>query len=296
MIKIYSRKSKINPLIRAFEDYIAIYLNRVSKKNNAIRGQRIAMFANDWVGINISLFGVYEGEELSLIFDFLKPLHDIFKDGLALDIGANIGNHSVFFDRYFKSIFAFEPNPSTYSLLKFNSSFSNSIAAFDYGLGDISGKYSLYEDSENFGASSIGHNDAEGIKVEIKRLDDDVLEFNNLCLVKIDVEGFESNVVRGGRETIAKYQPVILIEQRKSDFEKGEPDAIKLLRDMGYSFCWKSSTKTPGGWICRRLKTLVDVFMGAGENEVITTSALIPAGDYSMIIAVPGKYWHVLTR
>ena len=100
----------------------------------------------------------------------------------------------------------------------------------------------------------------------------------------------------GGLETIAKYQPVILIEQRKSDFEKGEPDAIKLLRDMGYSFCWKSSTKTPGGWICRRLKTLVDVFMGAGENEVITTSALIPAGDYSMIIAVPGKYWHVLTR
>ena len=101
MTKIFTAKRKINPLMRAFKSYVAAYLSRISKENNALRKQRMAVYANDWVGINVNVYGIYEGDDLSIIFEFLSPLHLQFNAGLALDVGANVGNHAIFFDKYF---------------------------------------------------------------------------------------------------------------------------------------------------------------------------------------------------
>ena len=52
------------------------------------------------------------------------------KNFSALDIGANIGNHSVFLSKFFKKIHSFEPNPKTYDVLSLNSKYSNTKKSF----------------------------------------------------------------------------------------------------------------------------------------------------------------------
>ena len=290
MMKIFTSTRKINPLTDAFKSYVGVYLSRISRENNALRKQRMAVYANDWVGININLYGIYEGHDLSVIFEFLAPLHTDFNTGLALDVGANVGNHAIFFDKYFRRVIAFEPNPSTYDLLKFNSRYSKSVTAIDFGLGDVSGEFDLWEDAENFGGSKIKKDAySESVKVNVKRLDGCEFDLGGLELIKIDVEGFEANVLRGAKDAIKRYQPIILFEQNETEFNSGEPETIGLMREMGYSFCWIKQKKVAKTWLGRRFQTLLEL-LGNGhvEDEILSASEL-PAATYSMIVGVPER-------
>ena len=101
--------------------------NRIFRHNMNLAKQYVkntahpmAVFAHDYIGASINQFGVFEGEELDILFDFLEPLHSSFRAGTALDIGANIGNHSIYFADHFRTILAFEPNPTAFALLSFN--------------------------------------------------------------------------------------------------------------------------------------------------------------------------------
>ncbi len=75
MKKIFKVSRKINPLTRSLKSYVATYLSRISKENNALRKQRMAVYANDWVGINVNLYGIYEGDDLSVIFELTQDTH-----------------------------------------------------------------------------------------------------------------------------------------------------------------------------------------------------------------------------
>ena len=254
----------------------------------------MAVYANDWVGINVNLHGIYEGGDLSVIFEFLSPLHAEFAAGLAIDVGANVGNHAIFFDKYFERTIAFEPNPSTHDLLKFNSRYSKSVIAMDYGLGDVAGEFDLLEDSENFGGSAIKEDGTRGaVRVKVKCLDDSGLDLSGLGLIKIDVEGFEANVVRGAKRTIATYQPIILFEQNESEFKNGEPETVCILREMGYDFCWVGQNKVARTWLGRRFSTLLELRRWTVEEAMVTASEL-PVAAYSMIVGVPGRLRKVL--
>lgn len=78
-------------------------------------------------------------------------------------------------------------------------------------------------------------------KVEIRRLDSVVptLDLYDPLLVKVDVQGFESQVIEGGRETL-KRASVVIMEVNFEEFYKGQPsfdDLYKELHDLGLSFC-----------------------------------------------------------
>ncbi len=295
MKKIFKVSRKINPLTRSLKSYVATYLSRISKENNALRKQRMAVYANDWVGINVNLYGIYEGDDLSVIFEFLSPLHLQFNEGLALDVGANVGNHAIFFDKYFERTIAFEPNPSTHDILRFNCEYSKSVTPIDCALGDVPGEFDLCEDPENFGSSAIKEATSDKVvKVKVKRLDDCGLDLSGLGLIKIDVEGFEANVLRGAKGTIARYQPIILFEQNESEFKNGEPEAVGLLREMGYSFCWIKQKKVARTWLGRRFQTLLDLLKDGHVEEEILTALELPAATYSMIVGVPERMKKIL--
>jgi FkbM family methyltransferase len=291
-------KNKTVPMMTFYIDAaIANYLNRRSRKLNSLRGQRMAIFANDWIGIQLNLHGIYEKEELDLLFEFLSPLDGSFSNGLALDIGANIGNHTVFFSKKFKKIYSFEPNPTTYELLRFNSISLSNAKALNYGLGDVDGEVELYEDPENMGGSSIRLLDKknyEAKKVNIKKLDCCDLDLDGLCFLKIDVEGCEAEVLRGGFETLKKYQPVIILEQLKSEFRCGTTKAIKILQELGYSFCWIEIEKNKMPWIFRRLVNIYELIVGKTIRQRIVKSDTVPASTYSMLIAIPHRHRELL--
>jgi len=256
-----------------------------------LRGHQMAVFANDLIGIQINLHGIYEREELEFLFGFLRPVHHLMAEGLALDIGANIGNHTLFFSDRFAAVHTFEPNPPTLALLRFNTRHAANTTIHGHGLGDLQGHFELVEDGVNVGGSSLAVQANQGqrtVSVPVERLDDLPLDLRKLCFIKLDVEGFEMQVLRGGERTLRSHQPLIVLEQHRKEFSAGSTDSIRLLKSLGYRFCWHERGGPAGGrwrhwWRAGRA-------MVFGEQHRMVSSALVPPGYYPMLLAVPPRF------
>lgn len=236
----------------------------------------MAVFANDSIGNAINIFGAYEREELATLFEFLAPYATEFAEGVALDIGANIGNHALAFAPFFRTVHAFEPHPETYQLLAFNASFKSNIIVHNFGLGDEAGKFRLAEPMLNIGESFI--DPSGGIEIELKRLDD--LEIENVRFLKIDVEGFESRLIAGGLNFLRCHKPIIAFEQLARDFDGDGTPAIRALKDLGYHFCWLQDGAKAG----RKVASFTELKTGRLHRVM---SGEVPARTHALIIALP---------
>ena len=269
-----------------------------SRAFNSARGdKKLAIFANDHIGININNYGVYEKFELDLLFDFLRPISDELKLGSALDVGANIGNHSVYFSSHFTSVYSFEPNPDTFYLLSYNSNISNNIHAYNYGLGDSEEVLDLHVNPDNMGASAINYSGSANekkIKISVKKLDDLDVGFANISFVKIDVEGFEDNVIKGGIRLIESHMPIIVFEQLEREFCKGSTKAIDRLVSLGYRICWIQEENYKKSWILRRIDNMNHILFGKRYSYYIVTDDVVPVATYSMLIAIPERFQNKL--
>ena len=261
------------------------------------RGQKMAVFANDYIGILINQFGVYEKDELDLLFDFLTPIKAVLSNGLALDIGANIGNHSVYFSSVFAKVYAFEPNPDTYCLLKFNSKTLQNVKTFNIGLGEKTAEMLLKENNTNLGGSFIvfeSEKDSGLQKVTVKTLDDLDENLSEMVFLKIDVEGFEEKVIKGGIKRITNYQPIIVLEQAESEFVGTTTPSIQALEEIGYVFCWQDKLENKYTGITRKILNIYRTVFDS--NSKIVTGKIIPKRFHSMLIAVPPRFHSLLNR
>lgn len=241
-MKIYSRKKKYT-LADAVAFFTSLILKKYEVKNAKEAEISFGIFANDVIGRNINLFGYYEHEELKFIFEFLTDQLRLKQKGTALDIGANIGNHSVFFKKHFDEVFSFEPHPLVYKLLDFNIGQCEGITGANYGLGANNETREMFETPANKGGGTIlqqsnkhRSKNRKKLSIEVKRLDS--LTFHSIDLIKIDVEGFEQEVIYGGKETIKKYKPIILFEQNPDDFVDGVSKTAEAIKELGYNICW----------------------------------------------------------
>lgn len=271
---------------------LAKRLNARSRTHNSARKGKIAIFANDHVGIQINQHGVYDRTSLELMFGFFAPVADEFKNSSAVDAGANIGNHSLFFADKFRCVHAFEPDPRTFELLKFNAAIVDNIIPHRLGLADEKGEKLLFEDLDNMAAASIVHNKAgsEGIRIEVDTLDNVAAGIDDIALLKIDVEGFEAQVIRGGIETIRRNQPLVTLEQWAAEFRDGKTESIELLEGLGYRFCWPRNRHGGRGGVSRRLNMLLDATVRRARQFEMVTDDHIPARKYPMLIGVPDRF------
>jgi len=263
----------------------------LSQPLSAKRNRKMAIFANDLIGISINQFGVYEKEELDILFDFLAPLQEIFAAGSCLDIGANIGNHSIYFAPIFATVHSFEPHPATFRLLDFNVSGIGNVVAHNFGLGDSKGTFTLRENPTNLGGSAIADGSVGGagdIEIRVERVDGLDLDLRALCFVKIDVEGFEASVLRGAIDTIRAHEPLIVLEQHESEFVDDTTPSIATLQDLGYRFCWHHAGTRATSRYLRRLANLRELL--AGRKHQIFTGTSVPKRNHSMLIAVPPRF------
>ncbi len=137
--------------------------------------------------------------------------------GAALDIGAFIGTHSVFFAKYcgFAPVIAFEPNPVTFPLLARNiaaNDLTDAVLAVPRALGARLGRATVVAGSEtNRGNASI---DFEGGgSTPVSTVDSEVGGRREpIGLLKIDVEGAELAVLAGAAETIRRHRPLLCVE------------------------------------------------------------------------------------
>lgn len=244
-----------------------------------------AMFAHDLIGVHINAFGVYEGDSLDLVFDFLSSREYDFAGGAALDIGANIGNHALYFAERFAEIIAYEPHPVIGDVLAFNAKQAGNVSVRRYGLGDEPGTFTQSSVAGNLGASSLSP-EAKGttVDVEVRRLDDET--FARLDLIKIDVEGFEEKVLRGAAATLTAHRPVILFEQNADEFDDDGSASLRVLRELGYRVFWiEGGRDLSASWLRQGLQMLTAIVLGRRRHVV--SGPNVPRRDHAFLIALP---------
>lgn len=179
-----------------------------------------------------SLREVFE-ERIYSQFDDFTP-----KAGSTIvDVGAQYGDFALLCSKIYNvaRVFSFEPLPRNYGIMTENLKLNNTrnITLYNYGLGNIDGKI----------MSSFTHNminnfgDGKEQVIELKRLDD--FEIRDIDLMKIDVEGFEVDVLQGSMETIKKFHPKIIIETHTKELKR---KVIEALSRIGYKIAHEGRT------------------------------------------------------
>lgn len=169
-------------------------------------------------GDDVYNLGFYEAGTLKMIDLILKNSDKIF-----LDIGANIGLMSLHAAHSLNGkgkVIAFEPVQFFYDKLNSNLSLNNfkNVQTIKKGVGSVATKVPIYLDG---GCPSVisTFRDENGATelIEIEPLDDIVKNENivDIEFIKIDVEGFEFDVLKGARQTIINHKPVLCIEYIK---------------------------------------------------------------------------------
>jgi FkbM family methyltransferase len=140
-------------------------------------------------------------------------------EGVIVDVGAHIGNHSVYWSAFVPhaAILAFEPAPETFALLYRNLGLASrgTALADRVALSDRCGSLTMRVDPVNMGRTRV---DPDGeLRVRAARLDDYGLD--GVTLVKVDVEGWQEHVLEGARETLARCRPALLAEDEEDTVE-----------------------------------------------------------------------------
>lgn len=173
---------------------------------------------------------------------------------VVIDVGANIGETALTMAATVgKSgkVFAFEPDPRIRARCERNfelNSFSN-LDLVPYALSDAPAKHQLFCMSERNPAGNriLAEGSGDSVSIESIRLDDFLADKKvSVSLIKIDVEGFEYNVIRGAEATIRRDRPVLFIELSDSNLRANGITAVMLL-ELVESFGYQITRADTGG-------------------------------------------------
>lgn len=181
------------------------------------------------VGWNVLLFGSYE-PELRAIFRAAVP-----EGGVAVDVGANVGWHSLLMARLAGPsgrLVAVEPNPSVRAKLIDNlvANRLENVIVIPFAISAAEGWFRFHGPPAADGSSGSGHllsRDAlptsASFDVETRRLDTVLAEagVGRLDLMKIDVEGFEWPVLQGAENSIERFRPQVVFEYNEEYASRG---------------------------------------------------------------------------
>lgn len=157
--------------------------------------------------------------------DFEPHMVQLFRaligpNDIVADIGANIGLTALLFSSLAKKTYAFEPSPSTFRILTENLARNDiaNVEAVNLGLGQAVENLTITFAKNNRSGGYV----SEKIRPESGHITEEI-RIDTLdhfftgrspipTFLKIDVEGYEMNVVRGGAEFLKTYQPTVVME------------------------------------------------------------------------------------
>ena len=189
---------------------------------------------------------LFIGRSLECYGEWCEPGLDILlqcanSGGIILDIGANIGTHTVALARKVGTngrVIAFEPQRVVYQNLCANVSLNRliNVDCLHKGVGEKNAVCNVPitdpETQQNFGAFELSENKT-GEPVEIITIDS--LSLQACSLIKVDVEGMEKEVLTGANDTIRKFRPLMFVENNNLD--KSE-ELIETIFAMDYVAWW----------------------------------------------------------
>lgn len=195
----------------------------------------IASFPKDYIAKEIFSNGLYEQ---SLLMALKKNFLLQITGGTIVDVGANIGNHTVFFANLASKVISIEPNPACYYLIRANT-IANSclnVTVLNKAVSETTGTADLTFNYQHTGGGTIEPTGIsqtnEVLKVETISLDSLMDQVDNVQCLKIDAEGHEAKIIKGAKNLLKRDAPVVV-------FEAHSLSALRriahLLQEIGYS-------------------------------------------------------------
>ncbi|MAI29152.1 MAG: hypothetical protein CMP38_02970 [Rickettsiales bacterium] len=200
-----------------------------------------------YIGLAMREYGEFSEIELSLMSKF------IMEGDVVFDIGANIGAFTVPLAKKvgkFGEVYAFEPQKLIYDILQdnVNKNNLNNTRVFNVGVGEKEEELELndidYSKVGNFGGVSFKYESSsftknikdKKYKVKVTNLDK-LMEIKKCNFIKMDVELMELDILKGGRNFLKKFRPILWIENHES-----YPNKInKFLLENNYDAYWAYS-------------------------------------------------------
>ena len=266
----------------------------MDKSNTAIARAKhgvLRYLVNDaYVGRSLELYGEFSDLEAGLLQSLIKP------GDTVIEVGANIGAHTLHLSKRVGPegrVIAFEPQQLVHGILVENMEQNGctNVQAICAGAGDRAGVIvvppSDYAKPGNFGAVELR---AAGQGHTVPLMTIDSLQLDGLALLKVDVEGMESAVIRGAVETIRRLRPVLYLE---NDREAKSAELIALVQSLGYRLWWH----LPPLYSPRNMRdNRIDVFPG-----VVSVNMLCMHADRAGRVALreitsPTDQWKAATQ
>ena len=174
--------------------------------------------------VKVAVQAKHNGIEKQITDAVLKLLnYPHFKQATVIDAGASNGFLSCYFAQTIAAhgkVFSFEPHPDVFKRLQKNVTQNNlqQIACFQMALGDMvnSSHLNLYYETANR-MILAGKKAMQTISIDEITLDHffGLQQLNACHLIKIDVDGYETQVLKGAEKTISQYKPIVVYESNQ---------------------------------------------------------------------------------
>lgn len=198
-------------------------------------GQMLYNIHDMYIGRSLDLYGEYSEGEVELFRQVVHP------GNVVVEVGANFGAHTVFLAQQVGiggMLLAFEPQRIVFQTLCANLALNNipNVFALHQAAGAESGSIKVpaldYRRENNFGGLALGSFDV-GEDVPVVTIDS--FNLQRCHFIKVDVEGMETDVLRGATRTIERFKPVLYVENDKR--EKAE-ELVRHIDSIGYNMYW----------------------------------------------------------
>lgn len=171
------------------------------------------MFLDPSDSLNLLIWGVHEPLVTKLVKKYVK------KDDIILDIGAHIGYYTIILAELVGEkgkVFAFEPNPTNFALLKRNVKINgyNNVILVQKAVSNKTGRIKLYISKDNYDHRIYdSHDGRQSIPIETIRLDDYFTKYEGrINFIKMDIQGAEGLAIQGMTKLLKSKDVRIITE------------------------------------------------------------------------------------
>ena len=200
------------------------------KQTNTRYGDMWYFHEDPTIGRSLNLYGEYSQVEIIFMQYFTNS------ESIVVDIGANIGTHTLGVCQTVGHVIAIEPDQYNYNLLTMNTESRENVTRMRLAISNCAGQTGTFFD---FGKTKLERGD----RCPLVTLDSLELPPD---FIKIDVEGMELQCLQGATDTISFYRPIMLIEMQ--DTSK-YPQVFDYLKAKNYSLWWLPvGTYHPENW------------------------------------------------
>lgn len=228
----------------------------------------------------------------------LKEIEQLFLDLLsepytvAVDVGAHLGCYTETMIKNKNIVYAYEPVPELYEKLKNEFGSQNSVTIKNLALSDRNGTTSLripiVNDKIKYGWASCYRNFEKEYPVKTILVDTVTLDsedIQNVGLIKIDVEGFELEVIKGATQTIINSKPNLIVELEERHRRGTVEMTSKHLSDMGYKgFYIDILEHDVKPFDSSRIKTMQSDFLNGQYQNYVNNFIFVSIDRYEDII------------